>query len=107
MVNSLNNEVLKYTLNAYVSEVEILEAGQSLDFSTEEDGTYWGFQKIRIFDGIIIVVGLYGGGHTYSMNIDDDTESSEIYDFLYDVLRDDLDSDKTMYVETTNIKGLD
>lgn len=78
-----------------------LPVGGVLMFSCDEDGDFWGIEKIMLFDGPVLVCGSYGGGLTSLLDIQVDDVEYEVLEFLKHALLDRADGHLWLEVTTT------
>lgn len=67
---------------------EQLPFNRTIDFTCDEDSDHWGIQKLRMFDGEVVVIGSYGGGMTTMLDRQFTKEPEELYAFIKDSLHD-------------------
>lgn len=70
------------TLQELAEAAFALAPGDGIDFRCDEDGEGWNISKINIQDTDLIVMGIYGGGHTYIHDLVDNDDSDLLEDFI-------------------------
>lgn len=84
----MENRTITATISELAHLVYEMPEGGEINFTCREDEDFWAVKKINIFDGPVVIIGSFGGGHTVAKDIQIDCEEEEIESFLDDALID-------------------
>lgn len=86
-----SGERIKIPISELVTILELLNIGQSVDFSCEEGEDFWGVRKVQGFDCDTILIGSWGGGETVAIDLVHKYTPEYLEESVKQALRDHTD----------------